>query len=83
VPPDDHDPRRPRLPDNLTFPQARLNRTLGTCLAQSDRCLLEAPLPEKLQSLINQLDGIFVARAPAPGHDNEDEQSAAGAKPRS
>ncbi|MET0429901.1 MAG: hypothetical protein ABW026_15570 [Microvirga sp.] len=72
MPPDDDDTRRPRIPDSLTFSQAQVNHILGVSLAQIYQTLLESPLPDRLQALISQLDGVLAAQAAAPGHDGDE-----------
>lgn len=44
------------LPNTLSFSQAQLNAVLGNSLASLYRDLLEAPLPDYLKTLLNQLE---------------------------
>jgi hypothetical protein len=52
------------MPDSLTSSQSQVNRTLGVSLAQLYQPLIEAPLPDRLKALVDQLDAALAGQGP-------------------
>lgn len=53
-------------PNSLIFSQAQVNHILGYSLAKLHQDLMKAPIPEKLQALLDQIEAVTATGSPKP-----------------